>query len=165
MWGYKRNHIQIIPKYRKEFRGHKAVLHIFEYGWKEVYSDSGACGDAQLEAINSNPTEEDWDSSKCYLYGVKTAWGKIESWGKFFNNIKEYKEHLKSRHMRLLMEYAYILEVPTVPGEVSGIYTNFSFDMKSTIRRLSRMVGKKNLKVVKHKGSMYEFLENLEGTK
>lgn len=30
MYGYKRNHIQIMPKYRKRFRGVEATLHFFK---------------------------------------------------------------------------------------------------------------------------------------
>lgn len=161
MWGYKRNHIQIMPKYRKEFRGHKATLHIFEEGWKEVYK-FGSYSDAELKSINPNPTEENWDNHEYCRDAELMPWGKRVTYGVFFANVKEYKEYLKSYHQRLLMQYGYILEVPDLPGEVDGLYSNYSFDLKSVIRRLGRMVGKKNLKIIKHTCTMYEFLENLE---
>lgn len=161
MWNYKRNHIQIVPKYRKEFRGHKATLHIFENGLKEV-SKCGSYSDAELECINTNPTEENWDNNECYYFGKRTPWGKRESWGIFFDNIQEYKDALKCYKQRLLMQYSYILEVPDLPGEVQGLYSNYSFDLTSVKRRLGRMVGKKNLTIIKHSCTMHEFYEAIK---
>lgn len=161
MWNFKRNHIQIMPKYRKLFRGHKATLHIFEDGLKEVYK-SGGYSDAEMQCINPNPTEENWDNNECFLYGKRTPWGKREQWGMFFDNVEEYKQALKLQNMRLLMQYAYILEVPDLPGEVNGLYSNYSFDLTAVKRRLARMVGKKNLTIIKHSCTMSEFYKAIE---
>lgn len=56
MYGYKHNHIQIMPKYRKEFRGAEHTLHIFmgeywnnlmplawKYGVSVYFQDTGVC--------------------------------------------------------------------------------------------------------------------------
>ena len=160
MYGYKRNHIQVIPKYRKEFRGKKATLHVFKNGLKEVYK-CGARSDAELKCINPNPTEENWDNHEYYRMGKRTPWGKPEVYGVFFENIKEYKNALKQYHQRLLMEYAYILEVPEVQGEVNGLYSNYSTDLTSVKRRMRRLVGRKNLTIIYHDCTMYEFYESL----
>lgn len=158
MYKCKRNHIQVLSEYRKEFRGKKAVLHVFEHGLKEVYKWGGS-SDADLTCVNTNPTDENWDNNEYFRFIKRTPWGKKEAYGVFFDNIKEYKEALKKYKTRLLMEYAYILEVPDVPGEVDGLYTNFSTDLTAVKRRLRRLVGQKNLTIVYHDCTLYEFYE------
>lgn len=158
MYNFKRNHIQIMPKFRKEFRGHKATLHIFEEGLQEVHKWYKS--DAQLDSINPNPTDADWDTGAAFRIARLMPWGKKEVWSVFFENMQEYKEALKNEHCRLLMEYAYILEVPTVPGQTKGMYLNFSTDLTAVKRRLGRLVGKKNLTIIKHTCTMSEFNEN-----
>lgn len=156
MYGYKRNHIQIMPKYRKEFRGHEAVLFVFEREYI-IDLDPGYMTD-NLSCVNPNPTEDDWESGKAFR-DMRIENGEKVWYNVFFENISQYKAALKERGQRLKMQYDYVLYVPTVPGEVEGIYLNWSTDMSSVIRRMKRLVGSRNL-TVKHKaGTAHDFIE------
>ncbi|MCU6248723.1 hypothetical protein KWH40_22935, partial [Escherichia coli] len=86
-------------------------------------------------------------------------------YGTFFENISEYKQALKKYNQRLLMNYDYILHVPTVPGQVNGLYTNSTHDLTAVKRRLKRMLGCRNLTIkVMRNESMYNFLDVLHYT-
>jgi hypothetical protein len=65
----------------------------------------------------------------------------------FFENMRQYKEHLKTINKRLVQEYEYILYVPSVPGFVAGLYVQFTTDLPTTKRRLKRMLRCRTLKV------------------
>lgn len=159
MYKSKRNHIQVLSKYRKHFRGEKATLYIFENGLKEVWK-SGALSDATMECVNPNPTEENWNNHEYFRVATRTPWGKNECFGVFFDNINEYKAALKQYHQRLVMEYNYVLHVPTVPGKVHGLYTNSTHDLTAMKRRIKRMIGSGNLTIKMVRGeSMYNFLD------
>lgn len=155
MHQHKRNHIQIMPEYRKEFRGQKAVLYVFKR--KLVLKMEYGTMDANLDCINSQPTEDDWNSDLAdTVYrrqnGVKSVWSV------FYQNMEDYKAAMKKRHYRVLMQYEYILHVPSLQGEVEGCYTNWSTDLTSVIRRMRRLVGTRNL-TVKHKdGEAWDFM-------
>lgn len=156
MYGYKRNHIQIMPKYRKEFRGHEAVLYVFEREWI-VDLNPGHMSE-NFSCVNPNPTEEDWDSGKAYRdYRIEN--GEKVCYQVFFENVQQYKEALKKRGHRLKLEYDYVLYVPSLPGEVDGIYLNWSTDMSSVIRRMKRLVGTRNLTVKYKDGNCHDFIE------
>lgn len=161
MYLYKRDHIQIMPQFRKEFRGQKATLFIFEAGLKEVWG-SGSYSEVDMDCINQNPTEEDWDQWKYYPYVAYDKYGFKHRYGTFFDSIKQYKAFLKKEksRKRILMQYDYFLFVPGCPGQVNGIYTNNTFNLKAVKRRLGRMVGKKNLTVRKVKGNMYQYIRD-----
>lgn len=155
MHKYKRNHIQIMPEYRKEFRGHKAVLYVFK---RKLVLDMGfAIGDADLNCINPNPTEYDWNNYNAdtvvrYQNGIKSIWSV------FYNNMEEYKAAMKKRHWRVLMQYEYVLHVPSLQGDVDGLYVNWSTDMSSVVRRLRRLVGTRNLTVKRKEGEAWDYM-------
>lgn len=156
MYKMKRNHIQIVPKYRKLFRGHKATLYIFKDDLKVT---DGMCNwKANMACINSHPTEADWESHNAdravrYENGVKCVYSV------FYNNLDEYKTELRKRGQRLVQEFEYVLDVPSIPGQVDGLYSNYTCDISSVIRRLKRMVGHRNLTVKFKDGSIDDFME------
>lgn len=62
MYGYKRNHIQIIPTYRKLFHGAEAHLEIVKVGNRLVFKGGDHC--------NYNP-KDDWDINLSKLKGTR----------------------------------------------------------------------------------------------
>lgn len=158
MYAMKRNHIQVVPKYRKLFRGHKATLYIFK---GELQIDDGDCHwKANLNCINSQPTEADWDSYNAdravrYKNGIKQVYSV------FYDNLDQYKTELRKRGQRLVQEFEYVLDVPSLPGQVDGLYTNYSRDISTVIRRLSRLVGHRNLTIKYKDGDMGDFCDSL----
>lgn len=157
MYKYKRNHIQVMPHYRKEFRGHEAVLYVFKKGW--VVDLNPGHMSCKLSCINPNPTEADWESGKAYR-DYEYVNGALVHYQTFFENIQQYKYALKKRGHALKMEYEYVLHVPSVPGEVDGIYMNWSTDMSSVLRRMKRLVGTRNLTVKYKEGECHQFIED-----
>lgn len=111
---WKRNHIQIMPKYRKEFRGAKATLRILETDIREYYRGRTCYSSPCVStAVHHDETAEDY------------IWNEQQK-GKAF-----------------VVEYKYCLEVEdeALQGRVKGKYYEWSCDMNSVIRRLRRMVG------------------------
>lgn len=158
MYTMKRNHIQVLSKYRKLFRGHKATLYIFKC---DLQVSDGMCRwKANMHCINSQPTEEDWDSHDAdrvvrYVNGVKQVYSV------FYNNLAEYKVELRKRGQRLVHEFEYVLDVPSLPGQVDGLYVNYSTDISTVIRRLSRLVGHRNITIKYKDGDCGDFLDTL----
>lgn len=159
MYEYKRNHIQIMPHHRKKFRGQKAVLYIFEGEYKRVFHDDKCMMTANMSAINTNPTPEDWDGYDMHSYS-KFENGIRYNYGEFYKSFKEFKAGLKEHsNERLLMEFEYVLHVPGLPGEVQGDYLNYSTDITSVIRRMKRLVGSRNLTIKRIPGNVNDFLD------
>lgn len=157
MYRFKQNHIQILPEFRKEFREEKSVLYVFKRRY--IVVDKNYQYKADFRCINAQPTEEDWDSSapewvRRYENGLKVGYYV------FYSNLNEYKESLKKRRQRLLMEYEYVLHVPSMQGEVSGCYTNTSTDMSAVVRKMRRLVGSRNLTVKHMDGDFYDFVND-----
>ena len=158
MYEAKRNHIQVLSKYRKEFRGAEATLYIFEGDLHEV-SPGGSYWKAELDAIVSQPTEADWDSGNGYRYGLY-EYGRRNIYQVFFDNLAGYKKFAKKqRNLRVIPEYTYVLSVPSVPGKVGGIYINNTFAISDVKRRMKRLIGKK-LKIKKVQGDAYDYARN-----
>lgn len=159
MYDFKRNHIQISPEYRKEFRGKTATLYVFK---SDLYVEhKGYFQDANLGCVNPNPTESDFelgypDRQVSIENGVRVFYSV------FYQNLKEYKDSLKEKHARLVQGYEYILYVPEVKGEVNGFYMNQSFEMSKVIRKLKRLVGSKNLAVKYEDCEIQTFLDIIE---
>lgn len=158
MYRMKRNHIQVATKHRKHFRGHKATLYVFKRRF--VISDGMCHWDANLKCINANPSEADWDSFDADRHVVFEN-GVKQVYSVFYDSLRQYKAALATRHQRLLMEYQYVLDVPSLAGEVDGLYMNWSTNMSSVIRRLKRLVGARNLTVKFKEENYYDFIDNL----
>lgn len=104
MYKYKRNHIQICPKYRKLFRGadfklvvkSKELDYVYKQGWSMSYA-------SQRPPLN------------CKI--------KTEYW------------------------FELLVSDPELQGNVKGVYSNWTYDLKDTVKRLKRMLRCRNIKV------------------
>lgn len=123
MYGYKRNHIQVVPKYRKDFRGKFHILYIeknpaqlqmFYRGNRNVYSSFDTLDQQNYTMVYNGS-----------LYCNRTC-----------------------RSVRLVKEYTYMLYVPSMLGRVEGCYINYTTELGSLKRRLKRMLRCKKLNIV-----------------
>lgn len=132
MYGYKRNSIQIMPKFRKLFRGAKATLVIKKAEINEVsfMSRNGYC--------YSSPCE--YELADYFDYDVTT-----------------YMEYQRARGERFIVFYDYVLVVEDehLKGTVRGKYFNSSMKISTVRRKLKRMIGK-NLRIVNEAGTRGE---------
>jgi hypothetical protein len=135
MYDYKRNLIQIMPKYRKLFRGADHVLVIFKPSKVWVYSDG----------LSSDYDPDDW-----------------KNWEPPFKSEEEYFEWYKGgQKCRLINEYTYMLKVtdPKLAGNVNGEYLNYSHELSTVKRKIKRML-RRDLNIVKLDMSYPEFSAN-----
>jgi hypothetical protein len=107
MYGYKRNHIQICPKYRKLFRGANARMEIIKVENQFVFK-SGGYTDVS-DAVE-----------------MRMTGGRV---------MKEYTFRL-------------VVEDPILSGEVGGVYVNWTFNLRQTVKRLKRMLRCRNLRII-----------------
>ena len=144
----KHNHIQILPKYRKMFKGVKATLHFYKADLCLKESD-GLVYNADLSCIVKE--KENIDEKNGFYYVDKSKGFKC-AYETFFDSFSSYKRFLRKNGFKLIQEYRFVLEVEedSLKGEVNGLYENWTFDRKSTIRKIKKMVGK-GLKVKVHK--------------
>lgn len=135
MYGFKRNGIQIMPEFRKLFRGADATLVIKSAEVHKVsfMSRRGFC--------YSKPCV--YELAEWFDFDV-TAYIEYHEW---------YRNHFK-------IEYTYTLQVnnPELQGEVSGQYTNWSMNLSTVIRKMKRMVGPQ-LRIVNEAGSRAQILQ------
>lgn len=125
MYGFKRNHIQIEPQYRKFFKGKNAIL-TFEKLDSEVLS----CKDYYV--LNYS-----WEKEREYYneiyFDVPENKIEFEKWMKF---------HFKRKPTK---EYFYSLEIIDEDWNSPAnnkIFTNYTYDNpKHVIRRLKRLLG------------------------
>lgn len=133
MYSWKRNSIQIMPKFRKLFKGANAVLYI-----KKTPMDI-------------------WIKTR----GCKYLSGGTDTWGLEKSSDKELKVALrvlfeerywlkKQSDISFVKEYTYALKVDDkeLQGKVDGLYINWSTDMPTVIRKMRRLVRDYNLKIV-----------------
>jgi hypothetical protein len=126
MYGYKNNHIQIMPQYRKDFRGKKAILYI--------------------------QTEE--QSLGKYVISYRNLSEKLTSgdYKERIINIDGKKYDIDDRFIQwhpvhVYQEFLYALVVPEMQGIVDGIYVNYSCNITAVKRKLKRMLRCKKLEV------------------
>lgn len=128
MYGYKRNQLQIMPEYRKLFRGATATL-LVHYKGKEWKYKTGGTSDYN----KSSHKEEMLDYEppfECY---------------------EEFMEYEKSRYgKRLVDSYEYVLQVKDehLQGEVEGEYLNHTNNISTVKRKLKRLLRCKKLNIV-----------------
>ena len=142
MYGYKRNHIQIVPKYRKLFRGADAILYVFKP--EEILVDKWGG--------YSTYTEQDFNCYKQMFPDDLTLRATYDEY--IACNFPGTKRKL---------EYNFMLKVKdaTLQGEVDGEYFNYTRDLPATKKRLKRMLRCRNLKVVHMTKTMYEYFDYL----
>ena len=116
MYGYKRDHIQIMPQYRKEFRGKDHQLIIFK---PELYWEY-----RRHNGVSPYDPDE-WQ----YPYNPP------------FSSEREFIQWHSNRYScRLVNQYYYILKVPQLPGRVNGEYMNYTTNLGNVYRRLKRLL-------------------------
>lgn len=127
MYGYKRNHIQIMPKHRKEFRGKHAVLYIQRKDHvlgAYVARKGGWC---------YHLNREEYKDRIVIVNGKK--YDRVNDRGNAWHPVSISKE------------FWYALVVPDLPGDVHGVYSNHSCNISAVKRRLKRMLRCKKLEV------------------
>lgn len=127
MYGYKRNHIQIMPEYRKLFRGKTAELIFFQSKEQNTFHVRDQLG---IYSITCNQLDPDPRYER--INGQLYYWAMDRR-----NPGKEIAKPLKE-----VQYYEYALVVPELPGRVNGIYMNWSYDKGAVIRKLKRLIGK-----------------------
>lgn len=134
MYGYKKNLIQIMPQFRKLFRGAAAELHI-EKAEVVMYKRFRGCGG-----------------------GYSTPCARNIVWG-HDGDLQWYLDYEFYYGSKLRINYTYTLKVGNqeLKGTVDGKYLNWSFDISTVKRKLRRMVGP-HLKIVNHVGTRAEIL-------
>ena len=134
MYGYKRNHIQIMPEFRKQFRGAKATLIIKKATVQEIrfIRSGGYC--------SSTPCE--YELADYFDFDVST-----------------YMEYQQAYGERFLIEYEYVLVVNNklLKGTVRGKYWNHTRSISTVKRKLRRMIGP-GLRIVNEAGSRGEIM-------
>jgi len=114
MYKDKHNHIQVLKKHRKHFKGKRAYLYFVE------------TPDVHREFTHR------WIYLKFSL-GIRRIWLKImpKFWSAawWYPCLKEYT----------LFHY-YVLYVPDCPGNVDGLYLNWTYSPAKVIRNLDRLV-------------------------
>lgn len=139
MYSYKRNSLQILPKYRKKFKGAKHTLHVFKPSLQmKLHGTSAHYSFDESDMLNYEPP---------------------------FNNVAEYLQYKKEvTKERLVKEHYYLLEVtdPNLAGEVDGQYLNWTMDLKTTLRKMKRMLKCKKLNLIKHDCSYYDWKKKID---
>lgn len=132
MYGYKENHIQIMPKLRKKFRGANHILYVFKPR-------------RFVKAKNK--------STRFYTYtsleNLRKEMSHYEPPFKDSSEYFDYTEFFCNYKSRWIEEHTYMLKVmsPELQGSVGGEYVNESFRIKTAKRKLKRMLRCQTLNV------------------
>lgn len=118
MYRYKRDLIQIMPKYRKLFKGKRAYLFVFE-PWTRSRFDFWCHRKTWWLTRTSR-----WHIS------IPRFWDP-RFWSKFRYKYRTYK----------VDTWDYALVVPELPGEVGGVYTNWTCRPLRMFRKINKLVG------------------------
>lgn len=122
MYAYKRNSIQVLPEYRKLFRGKSFDLFLFQPVW---------IWEGNWFTTEYNAIEMTWP---CYS----------------FRNEAEYiKWYAKQYRVRLTLRYEYLLYVPDVPGQVNGLYFNSTYELGTMYRKIKRLMRARKLNPIR----------------
>lgn len=139
MYSYKRNHIQIVPKYRKKFRGAKHTLYVKK---GDMYAESK------------------WGS---FIHVISKEQYVKQNYDRWYDCYQEYVEEcIQNGSRRLVREYEYCLVVDDrkLSGNVLGCYFNQSTEFGKVKRKLKRMLRCQKLNVVYIEEDLYEFIRD-----
>jgi hypothetical protein len=116
MYGYKHNQLQIMPEYRKKFRGCEAKLYISfdELRW---VSRTGCSHSYHPDQVNNY--EPPFESEKEF--------------------ISYYKKQNKERLIKSF-NYVLITKDGSLQGQVYGEYHNYTSDLSAVKRKLKRLL-------------------------
>lgn len=122
MYGYKRNQLQIMPKYRKLFRGAEHTLIIRE-------SDLKFCDKNTIQTYD----DQEWTE-----------------YDPPFVNENDFIRWKKENGYFLKVEYKYTLTVKdkNLQGRVNGEYMNWSCDLPTVKRKLKRLLRCRKLNII-----------------
>lgn len=141
MYGYKLNQLQIMPKYRKLFRGAEHTLYISRPIQKLEHKGKWGC----------SYRDNDYEYMK-------------DAYEPSFTSEREYLDYLRKHEgYRLVNQYDYCLHVPDaiLQGEVKGVYVNSTYHLPTMLRKLKRLLRCKKVNVVWLDGELYEGLTKL----
>lgn len=146
MHGYKRNHIQICPWNRKQFKGKDHVLVISK---AELRIDYGGAY-STLDKMSIDPDVGYYHYTTIKSNVITTKYGsKWKGPGYYeWTRKRSFPSQYLTRKQRVVQSYEYDLYVPDLSGEVNGHYHNHSMDISSVKRRLKRMLGVKKLNII-----------------
>lgn len=177
MYEYKRNLIQIMPKYRKLFKGADHELHIWKPEKKVRGGRTGAYSDAPKIHPDANSchlwTEDQWDKAeregfteyfrtRKYSHGGVTLEGFYVVFGSLTEMRSVYKE-ITGEHLADFYTWELRVSDPALQGEVDGVYHNWGFNISTTKRKIKRMLGCRKLNIIKHDITYNEWCKQNDG--
>ena len=116
MYAYKHNLIQVMPKYRKKFK-HAEEAFVFVF----------------------NPESKDYCGA--WHWYVKVPLMRR----KWINIPKVFKKGFFSKYKFVVnsptLTWDYCVFVPSVPGEVQGLYWNYTTDIFKTLKNIDKLIG------------------------
>jgi hypothetical protein len=124
MYQYKRNQLQITPKYRKLFRGDGNTIYVQKDG---LY----------------------WE----YNWGGLTSFNLVEMelFDPPFTDVAEfisYKKQVEKLRLTQRYQFAYLTDTPELQGNVAGVFINFTYDLPATKRKMKRLLRCRDLNVI-----------------
>ena len=127
MYGYRRNQLQIMPRYRKLFRGAKAKLYVKrdDLHWVSRWSRIHV-GDP-LEHIKGR-----------YVINGPLTKKKISGY---------LRDYHGQGYLAYTYDYTLVVDDPVLAGEVDGRYSGYSHDLTTVKRKLRRLLRCKSLEV------------------
>lgn len=136
MYSQKRDSIQVLNKYKKNFRGAKHELII--------------AVDSQILLSLKHGYYSTYKKDE-YLHK------KYE-----FKDEQDYLKYMKEKGQVLKTQYIYCLKVfdPALQGDVEGCYFQYSDDLKTVKRKLKRMLRCKKLNIVSFDNDPHSETEN-----
>lgn len=138
MYGWKYNHIQICPKFRKNFRNASHTLYVCK---GELY------GKSKWGSLTPIVSEEVFD---------------LNGYERWYDSYQEFVDQLLYPNRRIVREYEYCLVVHDehLKGKVDGCYFNQSTEMSTVKRKLKRLLKCKKLNIVEVPSNLYQYIRD-----
>ena len=127
MYGYKRDQLQIMPKYRRLFRGAKAKLYVKRDDLHWVKRCSRVPVGDPLEHIKGR-------------YAIDGPLTKREINGYL-------RDYHGQGYLAYTYDYTFVVEDPALAGRVDGEYSGYSHDLTTVKRKLRRLLRCRSLEV------------------
>jgi len=116
MYGYKRDNIQVLPQFRKEFRDKDALLIFFTEPKAVVYSN---CGPHAFVRIGK--------------------WFIPKVWTRYY---WQWKDVRRPYYSMAELQWDFLLYVPQCRGRVAGMYWNTTLNPEKTMTNLTKLCGR-----------------------
>ena len=136
MYRWKDNLIQIMPEFRKNFRGAKHTLYVCK-GEKYAQSKWGS----RISIVSKEQYDE-------------------QGYERWYDSYSEYLEDCMRGHRRIVTEteYCLVLDDRKLAGNVKGCYFHQSTEMSTAKRKLKRLLRCRKLNIVEVPENLYEFI-------